>query len=130
MQITTEGRCISCGHKLNLKTDRKKWICPRCGAEYRHELKNGDMPRESIAILTQTKEPATAVLTAERQVQREILLSVPAKTANAYVRKSLADAIANDIMGRLEITERPIPELDAIEYRAQLRIIRSDYEFE
>lgn len=130
MQITTEGRCISCGHKLNLKTDRKKWICPRCGAEYRHELKNGDMPGESISILTQTKEPAAAVLTAESQVQREILLSVTAKTANAYVRKSLADAIANDIMGRLEITERPIPELNAIEYRAQLRIIRSDYEFE
>lgn len=130
MQITTEGRCISCGHKLNLKTDRKKWICPRCGAEYRHELKNGDMPGERISILTQTKEPAAAVLTAESQVQREILLSVPAKTANAYVRKNLADAIANDIMGRLEITERPIPELNAIEYRAQLRIIRSDYEFE
>lgn len=130
MQITTEGRCISCGHKLNLKTDRKKWICPRCGAEYRHELKNGDMPRESISIFTLTKEPAAAVLTAESQVQREILLSVQAKTANAYVRKSLADAIANDIMGRLEITERPIPELNAIEYRAQLRIIRSDYEFE
>ena len=80
--------------------------------------------------MTQTKEPAAAVLTAGSRVQREMLLSVPAKTANAYVRKSLADAIANDIMGRLEITERPIPEQDAIEYRAQLRIIRSDYEFE
>lgn len=88
------------------------------------------MPGESISILTQTKEPAAAVLTAGSRVQREMLLSVPAKTANAYVRKSLADAIANDIMGRLEITERPIPEQDAIEYRAQLRIIRSDYEFE
>lgn len=130
MQITTKGRCIYCGHKLNLKTDNKKWICPRCGAEYSHELKNGDMPGESIAILTQTKEPAADVLTAGRRVQREILLSAPAKTANAYVRESLADAIANDIMGRLEITERPIPELNAIEYRAQLRIVRSDYEFE
>lgn len=88
------------------------------------------MPRESIAILTQTKEPAATVLTAARWEQREILLSVPAKTVNAYVRKSLADAIANDIMGRIEITERPIPEQDAIEYRARLRILRSDYEFE
>ena len=60
----------------------------------------------------------------------EILLSVPAKTVNEYVRECLADVIANDIMGRLEITERPIPEQDAIEYRAQLRIVRSDYEFE
>ena len=130
MQITTEGRCISCGHKLNLKTDRKKWICPRCGAEYRHELKNGDMPRESMAILTQTKEPAAAVLTAARWAQREMLLSVPEKTVNKYVRESLASAIANDIMERIEITERPIPEQCAIEYRARLRIVRSDYEFE
>lgn len=80
--------------------------------------------------MMQTKKPAAAVLTAGRRVQREILLSAPAKTANAYVRESLADAIANEIMGRLEITERPIPELNAIEYRAQLRIVRSDYEFE
>lgn len=130
MQITTEGICIYCGHKLNLKTDREKWICPNCGAEYRHELKNGDMPGESIAILTQTKEPEAAVLIAERRVQGEMLLSAKAKTANAYVRKSLADAIANDIMGRLEITERPIPELNEIEYRARLRVLRSDYEFE
>ena len=130
MQITTEGRCIYCGHKLNLKTDRKKWICPRCGAEYRHEIKNGDMPGERISILTQTKEPAAAVLTAARRETREMLLSVPAKTVNANVRESLADAIANEIMGRLEITERPIPELEAIEYRARLRIVRSDYEFE
>lgn len=130
MQITTKGRCISCGHKLNLKTDRKKWICPRCGAEYRHELKNGDMPVESISILTQTKEPAAAVLTVARWAEREMVLSVPAKTVNEYVRGRLADEIAKDIMGRLEITERLIPEQGAIEYRAQLRIIRSDYEFE
>lgn len=130
MQITTEGRCISCGHKLNLKTDRKKWICPRCGAEYRHELKYGDMPGERTSILTQTKEPAAAVLTAARWEQREILLSVPAKTVNEYVRECLADVIANDIIGKLEITERPIPEQNAIEYRARLRILRSDYEFE
>ena len=88
------------------------------------------MPRESISILTQTKEPAAAVLTAACWAQREMLLSVPEKTVNAYVRESLAGAIANDIMGRLEITERPIPEQDAIEYRARLRIVRSDYEFE
>lgn len=130
MQITNKGRCIYCGHKLNLKIDCKKWICPRCGAEYRHEIKNGDMPGESIAILTQTKEPAAAVLTAESMIQREMLLSATGKTVNAYIRKSLADAITNDIMGRLEITERPIPELDAIEYRAQVRVIRSDYELE
>lgn len=130
MQITTEGRCISCGHKLNLTTDRKKWICPRCGAEYRHEIKYGDMPGERTSILTQTKEPEAAVLTAGRLVQREMLLSVPAKTVNEYVRECLADAIANDIMGRIEITERPITEQNAIEYRARLRILRSDYEFE
>ena len=88
------------------------------------------MPRESISILTQTKEPAAAVLTAARWEQREIILSVPARTVNEYFRESLAGAIANDIMGRLEITERPIPEQDAIEYRARLRILRSDYEFE
>ena len=88
------------------------------------------MPRESIAILTQTKEPAAAVLTAARWVQREMLLSVPEKTVSAYVRESLASAIANDIMERIEITERPIPEQCAIEYRARLRILRSDYEFE
>ena len=88
------------------------------------------MPGERISILTQTKEPAAAVLTAARRETREMLLSVPAKTVNEYVRESLADAIANEIMGRLEITERPIPELEAIEYRARLRIVRSDYEFE
>ena len=88
------------------------------------------MPRESTSILTQTKEPAAAVLTAARWAQREMLLSVPEKTVNAYVRECLADVIANDIMERIEITERPIPEQDAIEYRAQLRIVRSDYEFE
>ena len=88
------------------------------------------MPGERISILTQTKEPAAAVLNVARWAEREMVLSVPAKTVNEYVRECLADAIANDIMGRLEITERPIPEQDAIEYRAQLRIVRSDFEFE
>lgn len=93
-------------------------------------LKTEICPEKAYRYLTQTKEPAAAVLTAARWEQREILLSVPAKTVNEYVRECLADAIANDIMGRLEITERPIPEQDAIEYRARLRIVRSDYEFE
>lgn len=88
------------------------------------------MPGESISILTQTKEPAAAVLTVARWAEREMVLSVTAKTVNEYVRGRLADEIAKDIMERLEITERPIPEQGAIEYRAQLRIIRSDYEFE
>lgn len=120
-----ERICHNCGKELWLRDDYKTYVCRRCGTEYVFCKDN-----KGVESMNQTKEAVADVLNAELFIDNEMLEKANAQDVISYIRKNIANAMVKEIMKRMDIKETPIPNMNAANFRAQLRIVRSDYEFE
>lgn len=120
-----ERICHNCGKELWLRDDYKTYVCRRCGTEYVFRKDN-----KGVESMTQTKEAVADVLNAESCVNNEMLETTNAQDVISYIRKNIANAMVKEIMKRMDIKETPIPNMNAANFRAQLRIVRPDHEFE
>lgn len=120
-----ERKCHNCGKELWLRDDYKTYVCRRCGTEYVFRKDN-----KGVESMNQTKEAVADVLNAELFVDNEMLEKVNAQDGISYIRKNIANAMVKEIMKRMDIKETPIPDMNAVDFRAQLRIVRPDHEFE
>ena len=116
-----ERKCHNCGKELWLRDDYKTYVCRRCGTEYVFSKDN-----KGVESMNQTKEAAADVLNAALCVNGEMLEA----TTISYIREEIANAMVKEIMKRVDIKETPLPDMNAVDFGAQLRIVRSDYEFE
>ena len=80
--------------------------------------------------MNQTKEAVADVLSAALCVNNEMPGTTNAQDVRNYIREDFAKAMAKEIMKRMDIKETPIPDMNAVNFRAQLRIVRPDHEFE
>lgn len=120
-----ERKCHNCGKELWLRDDYKTYVCRRCGTEYVFSKDN-----KGVESMDQTKEAVADVLSAALCVNNEMLETTNAQDVRNYIREDFAKAMAKEIMKRLDIKETPIPDMNAVNFRAQLRIVRPDHEFE
>lgn len=120
-----ERKCHNCGKELWLRDDYKTYVCRRCGTEYVFRKDN-----KGVESMNQTKEAVADVLNAELFVDNEMLEKVNAQDGISYIRKNIANDMVKEIMKRMDIKETPLPDMNAVNFRAQLRIVRPDYEFE
>ena len=120
-----ERKCHNCGKELWLRDDYKTYVCRRCGTEYVFSKDN-----KGVESMNQTKEAVADVLNAELFVDNEMLEKVNAQDGISYIRKNIANAMVKEIMKRMDIKETPFPDMNAVNFRAQLRIVRPDHEFE
>ena len=120
-----ERKCHNCGKELWLRDDYKTYVCRRCGTEYVFYKDN-----KGVESMNQTKEAVADVLNAELFVDNEMLEKASAQDGISYIRKSIANAMVKEIMKRMDIKETPFPDMNAVNFRAQLRIVRPDHEFE
>lgn len=120
-----ERKCHNCGKELWLRDDYKTYVCRRCGTEYVFRKDN-----KGVESMNQTKEAVADVLNAELFVDNEMLEKVNAQDGISYIRKNIANAMVKEIMKRMDIKETPFPDMNAVNFRAQLRIVRPDHEFE
>lgn len=120
-----ERKCHNCGKELWLRDDYKTYVCRRCGTEYVFCKDN-----KGVESMNQTKEAVADVLNAELFVDNEMLEKANAQDVISYIRKNIANAMVKEIMKRMDIKETPIPDMNAVNFRAQLRIVRPDHEFE
>lgn len=120
-----ERKCHNCGKELWLRDDYKTYVCRRCGTEYVFRKDN-----KGVESMNQTKEAVADVLSVTLCVNNEMLEATNAQDARNYIREDFAKAMAKEIMKRIDIKETPLPVLDAVNFIAQLRIVRPDHEFE
>lgn len=80
--------------------------------------------------MNQTKDAAADVQTAALCVNNEMLETTNAQDVRNYIRENIAKLMVKEIMKRADIKETPIPGMNAVNFRMQLRIVRPDYEFE
>lgn len=85
---------------------------------------------KGVESMNQTKEAVADVLNAELFVDNEMLEKANAQDVRNYIRKNITNAMVKEIMKRMDIKETPFPDMNAVNFRTQLRIVRSDYEFE
>lgn len=120
-----ERKCHNCGKELWLRDDYKTYVCRRCGTEYVFRKDN-----KGVESMNQTKEAVADVLNAALCVNNEMLKTTNAQDVRDYIREEIAQAMAKEIIKRMDIKETNLPDMNAVNFRAQLRIVRSDYEFE
>ena len=120
-----ERKCHNCGKELWLRDDYKTYVCRRCGTEYVFRKDN-----KGVESMDQTKEAVTDVLSAALCVNNEMLETTNAQDVRDYIREEIAQAMAKEIIKRMDIKETNLPDMNAVNFRAQLRVVRPDHEFE
>ena len=120
-----ERKCHNCGKELWLRDDYKTYVCRRCGTEYVFRKDN-----KGVESMDQTKEAVADVLSAALCVDNEMLEKVNEQDGISYIRKNIANAMVKEIMKRMDKKETPFPDMNAVNFRAQLRVVRPDHEFE
>lgn len=120
-----ERKCHNCGKELWLRDDYKTYVCRRCGTEYVFSKDN-----KGVESMTQTKEAVADVLGAALCVNNEMLETTNAKDVRDCIREGIAQDMAKEIIKRIDIKVTPLPDMNAVNFRAQLRIVRPDHEFE
>ncbi len=115
--------CTYCNRKLTLRDDMRTYVCPRCGATYTFAKEDhGERQTEESGPVADDVQTVTSV--------SEIALSLSGEDLDYMVRKEMASSMAEAIMKRMEIITTPMPSVNAIEYRARVRIVKPGYEFE
>lgn len=115
--------CTYCNRKLTLRDDMRTYVCPRCGATYTFTIEDHrERQTEQSGPVADDVQTVTSV--------PKIALSISGENLDYLVRKEMASSLAEEIMKRMEIITTPMPSVNAIEYRARVRIVKSDYEFE
>ena len=116
-----ERKCHNCGKELWLRDDYKTYVCRRCGTEYVFRKDN-----KGVESMDQTKEAVADVLSAALCVNNEMLETTNAQDVRNYIR----EGFAKEIVKRMDIKETQLTDMNAVNFRAQLRIVRPDHEFE
>lgn len=120
-----ERKCHNCGKELWLRDDYKTYVCRRCGTEYVFSKDN-----KGVESMDQTKEAVADVLSAALCVNNEMLETTNAQDVRNYIREGFVKTMAKEIIKRMDIKETPLPDMNAVNFRTQLRIVRPDHEFE